>query len=502
MILLPTIASCLTAFASLTAAQSNFSEPKLSKQILPAEFKPPQVFRNTNLVKNIDLSKEYARETVNLIIENIDSRPQSEYYLPFESALIARIGGFEVRDKKDASKDAFRVEVVEYDTESSTEFYRIHLPSPLKPKETLTLSISYTVLSALEPLPAEIEQVAKQYVQYTFSAYTPSAYLTQKQKTKLKFPTSDVPDYSKLPKATNADGKEDPQKQGKEFTYGPYADIPAGASAPVAVRYEFTKPLIHASLLERDIEISHWGGNIAFEERYWLTNRGAKLKDHFSRVSWAMTQFQKPATFALKELKFPLAVGSVNPYFTDDIGNVSTSRFRSNAREANLELKPRYPLFGGWNYKFRVGWDADLKGYLRKLKTGDGYILKVPFLEGPKASEGIEYKRVELRVVLPEGAQNIKFDTSIPLIASDTTLHHTFMDTLGRPTVSLTAINLVDDLRERDLIITYDYAFLAGFRKPIVIFSALVAVFTVAWVVGSIDVSIAAKNKNKKITKR
>jgi len=73
-------------------------------------------------------------------------------------------------------------------------------------------------------------------------------------------------------------------------------------------------------------------------------------------------------------------------------------------REAHLELRPRYPVFGGWKYSFKVGWDADLKEYLRKLEKGDGYVLKIPFLEGPRMPEGIEYKKVEVRVILPEGA--------------------------------------------------------------------------------------------------
>jgi hypothetical protein len=42
---------------------------------------------------------------------------------------------------------------------------------------------------------------------------------------------------------------------------------------------------------------------------------------------------------------------------------------------------------------------------LRKLKTGNGYVLNVPFLEGPKQNEGIVYEHVELRVILPEGAE-------------------------------------------------------------------------------------------------
>ena len=288
------------------------------------------------------------------------------------------------------------------DNTSETEYYRVRFPTPVAPKDKITLTITWSLLAPLKPVPATIEQAGKQYVQFTFSAYSASAYKTLKQKTNLKLPSSDIPDYTIV--GANAENKEDPQRQGTTLTYGPYAEVPAGVQQTVSARYDFTKPLIHATLLERDIEVSHWGGNLATEERYWLENRGATLKNHFSRVQWQQQAFYNPPTSAAKELHFALAVGSLNPYFTDDIGNVSTSRFRSNIREASLELKPRYPLFGGWKYKFRVGWDADLKNFLRKLKTGNGYVLKVPFLEGPREVEGVEYEKVVLTIVLPEGA--------------------------------------------------------------------------------------------------
>lgn len=289
---------------------------------------------------------------------------------------------------------------------SSTEFYKVTFPTPLQPKEQLTLSITYWTLSSLSPLPAQIGQNDKQYVLYAFSAYAPSAYTTQKQKTKLKLPTTDVPDAVTLPKSLNAEGKEDPQKQGTSFTYGPYGELEAGAVQEVSVRYEFTKPLTHSKLLERDVEVSHWGGNVAFEERHWLTNRAATLKNHFSRVAYQQSAYYNPPMAALKELRFPLTAESADAYFIDDIGNVSTSRFRSTPREANLELKPRYPVFGGWNYSFRVGWNAELSSYLRHAKgETDSYVLKVPFLDGPKQGEGLEYERVVTRVILPEGVK-------------------------------------------------------------------------------------------------
>lgn len=298
----------------------------------------------------------------------------------------------------------------------------------------------------LVPLPATIQQQDKQYLVYTFSTFSSSAYPTKNQKTKIKFPGTDIPDYTSKP-----------ERQGSTLTYGPYNNIPAGAEEEATVRYEFTKPLIHATLLERDIEISQWGGNLAIEDRFWLTNKGARLANHFSRVTWATTQYYNPPTSALKSLNIPLKIGSLDPYFTDDIGNVSTSRFRSNAREANLELKPRYPIFGGWNYSFRVGWDASLKGFLRKLKKNNGYVLKVPFLEGPKMGEGVAYEKVQLRVILPEGATNVRFQSPIPLVSDEVTFHKTFLDTRGRTCLKLVAVNVVDELRDKDIIVSFPF---------------------------------------------
>ena len=336
-----------------------------------------------------------------------------------------------------------------------TQYYVVKFPQPLAPKSQITLSISYHVLGVLSPLPATIKQDDKQYLSFNYSAYAPSAYVTLKQKTNVKFPSSDISEYTIT---RGLKSSTDPERQGAKFTYGEYdtSKTPIGATYPIKFRYEFTKPVLAGSLLERDIEVSHWGGNLATEERYWLRNDGAELANHFSRVSWAHQSYFNGPTSALKELKYPLKPGSVDPYFTDDIGNVSTSRYRPNkVREASLELKPRYPLFGGWKYSFRIGWNNALSDSLRKLKQGDTYALSVPFLEGPKQPEGISYDHVQVRVILPEGAANVKWDVvganggvGLPSLESDTSLHKTFLDTVGRTQIQLTARNVIDEARD------------------------------------------------------
>ena len=91
-------------------ADSNLTQSATSRQILQGDFRPPQVFQNVNLVRNTNLDKGYVRETINVVVENVDKQPQSDYYLPFEYEVMSRVGGIEVRDKKNPEKGKFQVE--------------------------------------------------------------------------------------------------------------------------------------------------------------------------------------------------------------------------------------------------------------------------------------------------------------------------------------------------------------------------------------------------------
>ena len=89
--------------------------------------------------------------------------------------------------------------------------------------------------------------------------------------------------------------------------------------------------------------------------------------------------------------------------------------------------------------------------------------------------------------------RNVEFETTVPLVSHHFGYHRTFMDTLGRSTITMTAINLVDELRDREVVVTYEYPFSARLRKPLTIFAGVLAVFAVSWVVGSLDVRIGSR---------
>jgi oligosaccharyltransferase complex subunit alpha (ribophorin I) len=64
------------------------------------------------------------------------------------------------------------------------------------------------------------------------------------------------------------------------------------------------------------------------------------------------------------------------------------------------------------------------------------------------------------------------------------------MDTLGRTTLELRAINMVDEQRDRDILVTYDLPFLAAFRKPAAIFGLVISLFVGYYALGLVDTSI------------
>jgi oligosaccharyltransferase complex subunit alpha (ribophorin I) len=113
------IATTVLSFAAtaLCADKSNLTKPLTSKNILPSTFKPPQVFRNINLVHVINLEKSYPKESVNVVIENPTTTSQDEYFIPFTAEQMEKICGLEVRDKKIPELGMFAVEPVEIDAE-------------------------------------------------------------------------------------------------------------------------------------------------------------------------------------------------------------------------------------------------------------------------------------------------------------------------------------------------------------------------------------------------
>lgn len=92
--------------------------------------------------------------------------------------------------------------------------------------------------------------------------------------------------------------------------------------------------------------------------------------------------------------------------------------------------------------------------------------------------------------------RNVKYTTTVPassVDSADVEIHKTFLDTIGRTSLIIKARNLVDDLRERELIVSYDLPLSASLRKPFIVFGSTLAMFVGTWLLGNLNLQFASK---------
>jgi oligosaccharyltransferase complex subunit alpha (ribophorin I) len=126
-----------------------------------------------------------------------------------------------------------------------------------------------------------------------------------------------------------------------------------------------------------------------------------RLKGFFSQIDHRLKQHLHELTSVVKEFTAILPPQATNVYYKDLVGNVTTSRFRSEKKRSVLELRPRYPLFGGWKFTWWHGYSIPQSPYLRLVGENDQYEIKLSMLPSIKH---LCAENAALKLILPEGA--------------------------------------------------------------------------------------------------
>ena len=82
----------------------------------------------------------------------------------------------------------------------------------------------------------------------------------------------------------------------------------------------------------------------------------------------------------------------------------TTTPCQVGKNSVNLELRPRFPLFGGWKTFYTVGYNVPTYEVLSR--SGSDFKLSVRFVDHLYDHMAVE--KETLRVVLPEGAEDIQ----------------------------------------------------------------------------------------------
>jgi len=429
---------------------------------------------NREVTRDVDLTTQFEIQRITIEVLNDGSQPVSEYVVALTGDDDDDLAHATAKDSQGA-----QLKVGELKSQGKESTLTLTLAKPLAASATTTITVMLTMTHAMEPFPAQISQLDPQFVKYDGNAFFYSPYQTKTQTTVLKLASSKVDAYTQTPAKV--------EKKDNTITYGPYQDIAAKSESPIQVHFENNKPFLSITKLVREIEISHWG-NVAVEEWYWVEHAGAKLEGSWSRADYFRPPHELPF---IKSLKLKLPASADDVYYRDDIGNISTSFLRLPANGAReLELLPRFPLFGGWKTNFYMGYNLPLSEYLSTAGVLSGkFRLTAPFaIDCPDAV--IDY--LELRVILPEGASNFESNFPFAVEKQPGYTHKTYLDTTGRPVFVVSKKNVVT-AHNQPFQLTYNFARSNMMHEPILLVSSWAVFFAVVMIWVRLDISISGK---------
>ncbi|TXG49531.1 hypothetical protein EZV62_025406 [Acer yangbiense] len=385
----------------------------------------------TDAERRIDLNSHIIKVFLTLKVENTGETAASDILLAFPPTQVQHLAFIEALattgKRKKKSYERQDVKPTELpDAPNGTKYFTISLINPLKSGDTATLEVLYIFTHSLEPFPVEISQSESQLVYYRDSALILSPYHIKKQITFIKTPSTKVESFTRV---------EPSNRVGTELKYGPFEDQPPYSFSPIIVHFENNNPFAVVEELVREVEISHWG-SLQITEHYNLVHGGARHKGVFSRVDYQARSFSGAYSFKQLLARLPPRVHSV--YYRDEIGNISTSHLRTDSRKSELEIEPRYPLFGGWKATFVIGYVLPLQDFLFESSDGRRYL---NFTFGCPLVETVVDK-FTIKVVLPEGSKDPSAVVPFP-VEQHLETKYSYLDIVGRTVVVLEKKNAV-----------------------------------------------------------
>jgi len=428
---------------------------------------------NTKVQRTIDLTTHLAKVSCRITIENAGKTGVRSYLTAIDPILAQNVS-FIGATLKSGSDEERRLTVTKTTVSNRKDvFYRIDLPFALDAGKEMTLDVETVFGHSLLPYPTHIVQSEKQLVKFVGNVFFYSPYRTQSLTTVVTCASSAIDYYTKEKPVSSTD---------KSITYGPHENVDPFKQVELTVHYENNTPFLTVTRMTRLIEVSHWG-NIAIEETYDMIHSGAVLKGSFSRYDYQRNQ---DGISSVKSFRTMLPVSARDVYYRDEIGNISTSHLHETDDGVELELRPRFPLFGGWKTNYYIGYNVPSYQYL--FNQGDQYALVMKFVDHVYDDQIVD--ELTVKVILPEGSKNINVKAPYSVNRNPDTVHYTYLDTIGRPVVTMTKTNLVEQ-HIQDFELRYTFPKYMLLQEPLLVVAAFFLLFVMVIVYVRMDFSIS-----------
>lgn len=423
--------------------------------------------------RNIDLTTQLVKVNYRITLENTGKAAVKNFLFSLDPNLKEKVA-FIGATSGSSEKTYLRVATTSVAGKAGA-FWKIDLKTGLAGGASTTVSVEVVLGGALEMYPAAITQKEKQLTRFIGNLYCYLPYPVITQTTTVVLASSNVESYTKTKPVSLSDST---------LTYGPHKNTAAFSTAELAVHSENNSPMLVVAALHRAIEVSMWG-NIAIEETVDVVHRGAQLKGSFSRYEF---QRENSGVSSVKNFKTLLPAAAKDVYYRDDIGNISTSHLKVMDDAVELDLRPRFPLFGGWKTHYVIGYNVPSYEYI--FYKADLHVLNMRLVD--HIYDDMLIESAEVKVILPEGVTDLQLDTPYPITRGADLKHFTYLDTTGRTVVTLrtTPGQLLTESHIQDFQLQFSYPHTTMLAEPLILVSAFFLLFLLAIVYVRLDFSI------------
>ncbi|KRW98774.1 hypothetical protein PPERSA_03909 [Pseudocohnilembus persalinus] len=432
------------------------------------------------LNRNVDLTGRYMESQINLTFENNNNQAIYTFYYAVPNYYNQTLVNILFQSPgNDFEIEGELVTDPVFTTSQHHTLYQYQLPNKLLPGDSVTIYLREIFMNRFDPLPKNIDMQAIQKLVYTDNKYFYTPYTVQSQKTTF---------ISGKIISNTEDSKTVVRKN--QVKYGVYENIQPYQEGEIKIHFENNTPLAFFKNVTKDIEVSHWG-NIAISSYFQLENAGAGLKGEFDRTN---RNFMNIAQSALKGLHAELPYHAWGVSYFDEIGNISTSNAWRNRQDkvVHLDIKHRFPIFGGWKSNFNLEYNLNTSRYIYDLDDNQ-YMLKQlfsqPFLD-------LVAENYQLKVLLPQGAYDIDVTLPFKVDNQEQIKSYKYLDTEGRPTLVFSK-QMVTGFHNQYFYVTYRLDQFEMYKKPFLIFSFFFSFFMIAILLNRMDSTNQVINTEK-----
>lgn len=419
---------------------------------------------NSEVVRVIDASTSIVKISTEIKVKDVGS--EYVYIMPTSQAEHLAFIGVKAKGQKNLLPVS--APVIESNGDGNYTLYSIKMT-----EKNPTIKIVVVLTDILIPFPAEISQNDKQLVKLYDSHYYYSKYPTKTQKSSIKLASSNVESYTRKVPHSN---------RGNIITFGPYIDIEPEQWSSCLIHSQNHEPFAKLSTVQTDIEVSHWG-SVSIEEVVELQHSGAKLIGGWSRFDYQMRHQEYSHGF--RSLLAIIPGKAEDIFYRDQIGNISTSELRRVDDDFEMEIQPRFPIFGGWKTQFYIGYRVPTETMLEIDEITGRYKFTFDFYT---IFEDVWVEDLEVKVALPEGCTDIQVELPEGT-SSSWSKRYSYLDsklTGGRPVLILKGKNLVTEL-DSNVVVTYQFNKSRVWVEPFMLVGFFFVMFMVSAIVSRMN---------------